>query len=65
MFERQARFILSNRLGIHVRPAALLSNAANRHGVDIRVRNAGGFVNAKSLLGWLSLDAPGEAALDI
>ena len=49
---------IKNRIGLHARPAAMLVETANRFASDIRVSMANGKeVNAKSILGVLSLDA--------
>jgi len=50
---------LSNKLGLHARPAALFVERANQFKCDIRVLSPARDVevNGKSILGVLSLDA--------
>ena len=45
-----------NRYGIHVRPAALLVKAASRYGCLILLEKDGVKVNAKSIMGLLTLE---------
>ncbi len=45
-----------NRYGIHARPAALLVKAASRYGCLILLEKDGVKVNAKSIMGLLTLE---------
>ncbi|MEW6439480.1 MAG: HPr family phosphocarrier protein [bacterium] len=50
-------FTISNRLGIHARPAALFAKAASRFQSDIRVIKDGLEINGKSIMGIMMLAA--------
>jgi phosphocarrier protein HPr len=53
--------IVSNKLGIHARPAALFVKTANRFTCDIFVEKDGEKVNGKSIMGLMMLAAgPGS-----
>ena len=49
--------IVSNRLGLHARPAALLVQLTNTFNSDITVENNGSKVNGKSIMGLMMLAA--------
>ena len=54
-------FLVSNKLGIHARPAALFVKTANRFDCEIFVEKDGERVNGKSLMGLMMLAAgPGS-----
>jgi phosphocarrier protein HPr len=54
-------FLVSNKLGIHARPAALFVKTANRFACDIFVEKDGEKVNGKSIMGLMMLAAgPGS-----
>ena len=54
-------FLVSNKLGIHARPAAMFVKTANRFTCDIFVEKDGEKVNGKSIMGLLMLAAgPGS-----
>lgn len=67
-------FLVKNKLGLHARAAAKLTQVASRFPCDIAVVNAGQSVNAKSVMGLLllcgakgtelSVEAHGESAED-
>ncbi len=48
-------FIVKNKLGLHARAAAKLTQVASRFPCDVMVANAGQSVNAKSVMGLLLL----------
>jgi phosphocarrier protein len=50
-------FMVSNKLGIHARPAALFVKTANRFACDIFVEKDGEKVNGKSIMGLMMLAA--------
>lgn len=50
-------FVIKNKIGLHARPAALFVQTANKFKSDIIVEKDGEKVNAKSILGILSLGA--------
>ena len=53
--------VVSNKLGIHARPAALFVKTANRFDCDIFVEKDGEKVNGKSIMGLMMLAAgPGS-----
>jgi phosphocarrier protein len=53
--------IVSNKLGIHARPAAMFVKTANRFECDIFVEKDGERVNGKSIMGLMMLAAgPGS-----
>jgi len=54
-------FLVSNKLGIHARPAALFVKTANRFQCDVFVEKDGERVNGKSIMGLMMLAAgPGS-----
>ena len=50
-------FRVSNKLGIHARPAAMFVKTANRFSCEIFVEKDGEKVNGKSIMGLLMLAA--------
>ena len=54
-----------NRYGIHARPAALLVKAASRFACEILIEKNGVKVNAKSIMGLLTLEGNHGAKLKI
>jgi phosphocarrier protein len=50
-------FTVTNSLGLHARPAAQLVQAANRYRAEIAIVKDGARVNAKSIMGVLTLAA--------
>jgi len=55
---------ISNKLGIHARPAALFVKAANRFACDIFVEKDGEKINGKSIMGLMMLAAgPGSKVI--
>lgn len=50
-------FLVSNKLGIHARPAALFVKTANRFACEIFVEKDGEKVNGKSIMGLMMLAA--------
>ena len=54
-------FLVSNKLGIHARPAAMFVRTANRFTCEIFVEKDGEKVNGKSIMGLMMLAAgPGS-----
>lgn len=49
--------IIQNKVGLHARPASIFVQTANKFKSDIIVEKDGNKVNAKSILGVLSLGA--------
>jgi phosphocarrier protein len=54
-------FIISNKLGLHARPSAQLTQTAGRFASDIHISRNGRRVNAKSIMGVMML-AAGQGA---
>lgn len=60
--ESQERmFEVTNKMGIHARPAAMIVRIANKHNVEIYVERDGELVNGKSIMGLMML-AAGEGS---
>ena len=57
--------VVQNRYGIHARPAALLVKAATRFPGEILLEKNGVKVNAKSIMGLLTLEGHHGARLKI
>ena len=54
-------FVVSNKLGVHARPAAMFVKVANRFECDIFVEKDGEVINGKSIMGLMMLAAgPGS-----
>ena len=58
-------FLVSNKLGIHARPAAMFVKTANRFACDIFVEKDGEKVNGKSIMGLMMLAAGPGAKLTV
>jgi len=56
-------FTIVNSLGLHARPAALVVQTANRFQSDIQIEKDGTQVNAKSIMGVLTLAASRGASV--
>ena len=54
-----------NRYGIHARPAALLVKAASRFACEILIEKNGVKVNAKSIMGLLTLEGNHGAKMKV
>ncbi len=54
-----------NKLGIHARPAALIVRAAVEFDCDIWVKSPADKVNAKSIMGVMTLAASGGTAVTV
>ncbi|MDA8131141.1 MAG: HPr family phosphocarrier protein [Elusimicrobia bacterium] len=54
-----------NELGIHARPAGMIANTASRFACDIRLVKDGMEVNAKSIMGIMTLAAGKGSAIEI
>jgi phosphocarrier protein HPr len=53
--------VVTNKLGIHARPAAMFVKIANRYACDVFVEKDGETVNGKSIMGLMMLAAgPGS-----
>ena len=58
-------FRVSNKLGIHARPAAMFVKAANRFSCEIFVEKDGEKVNGKSIMGVMMLAAEYGATITL
>ncbi|HUJ12001.1 MAG TPA: HPr family phosphocarrier protein [Verrucomicrobiae bacterium] len=57
--------VVSNKLGVHARPAAMFVKVANKFESDIIVEKDGEEVNGKSIMGLMMLAAGQDAKLSI
>ena len=57
--------VITNKLGLHARPAALFVQTANRYGADITVMKDGEEVNGKSIMGIMTLAVQQGTAITI
>lgn len=48
---------ITNQLGIHARPAALIVKTSSRFACDITIEKDGSVVSAKSIMGLMTLEA--------
>lgn len=55
-------YIISNRLGLHARPSAQLTQVAGRYAAEVHIARNGRRVNAKSIMGVMML-AAGQGAV--
>jgi phosphocarrier protein HPr len=53
----QRDFTISNKLGLHARPSAQLTQVASRFASEVWISKAGRRVNAKSIMGVMMLAA--------
>ena len=59
--EISRELVVSNKLGVHARPAAMFVKIANRFSSDIFVEKDGETINGKSIMGLMMLAAgPGS-----
>ena len=61
--EYETTVVITNELGLHARPAALVAQLAQRHAADVTLIATGREVDAKSILDILSLAAAKGTAL--
>ena len=61
----EVKSTVANRLGLHARPAAELVKIANRFESEIQIAKDGMWVNAKSILGVMTLAAERGSELSI
>ena len=61
----QKSFVIPNQLGLHARPAALLVEAVSNLNCDISITKDDLTVDAKSLMGVLTLAAEQGSTLEI
>ncbi|MCF7763369.1 MAG: HPr family phosphocarrier protein [Verrucomicrobia bacterium] len=63
--ELTKQLVISNRLGVHARPAAMFVRTANGFNCDIFVEKDGETVNGKSIMGLMMLAAGPGSKLDV
>ncbi len=56
---------IKNRAGIHARPAALIVQVANEFDSEIFMEKSGNKINAKSIMGIITLGAAYNATLSV
>ncbi|MFO7725941.1 MAG: HPr family phosphocarrier protein [Oceanipulchritudo sp.] len=55
--EKSIELIVSNKMGIHARPAAMIVRVANKYAADVMVEKENEQVNGKSIMGLMMLAA--------
>jgi phosphocarrier protein HPr len=55
--EASIQLTVTNKMGIHARPAAMMVRVANKYDADILVEKDGEQVNGKSIMGLMMLAA--------
>lgn len=55
--EKSIELTVTNKMGIHARPAAMIVRIANKYGADVMVEKDGEQVNGKSIMGLMMLAA--------
>jgi len=63
MIKKELKII--NELGIHARPAGMLANTASRFSCDIKLLKDGMEINAKSIMGIMTLAAAGGSVIAV
>jgi phosphocarrier protein HPr len=63
MMKKELKII--NELGIHARPAGMLANTASRFACDIKLIKEGMEVNAKSIMGIMTLAAGSGSVIEV
>ena len=56
---------LSNRYGMHVRPAGLFAKVASRYDANVEVEKDGNVVSGKSIMALMTLEATCGAVLKV
>ena len=59
------QFIITNELGLHLRPAGLLVKTANRYAADITIEKDGVAVDGKSIIQIATLNAATNSTITI
>lgn len=62
---KSIQITVENEVGLHARPATLFVKSAQNHEAEITVSYGGSTVNAKSLLGLLSLGVTKDAIITL
>jgi phosphocarrier protein HPr len=58
-------FIINNKLGLHARPSAQITQAASRYSSEVWISKNGRRVNAKSIMGVMMLAAGQGSVLTV
>lgn len=61
----QAELLIDHSAGLHARPASMFVQEANKYSAEIQVKYGGRTVNAKSILGILTLGAHKGARIEV
>lgn len=61
----QMELLITHSAGLHARPASMFVQEANKYSAEIQVTYAGRTVNAKSILGVLTLGAHRGALIEV
>ena len=61
----EQKIMITNRAGVHARPAAQLVRSANRCQADVYLEKDGERVNAKSIMGIIALGAGYRSSLRV
>lgn len=56
---------ITNELGIHARPAGMIANTSSRFACDIKLVKEGMEVNAKSIMGIMTLAAGRGSVIEV
>jgi phosphocarrier protein len=62
---KQQEITVRNRAGIHARPAALIAQTSNKFKAEIFLGVEGAFVNAKSIMGVITMAAGYNTVLTV
>lgn len=63
--EKTLDLTVSNKMGIHARPAAMIVRVANKYGADVIVEKDDEQVNGKSIMGLMMLAAGNGSRLRV
>ena len=61
----EKKITIKNRAGIHARPAALIVRTANKYDAEIFLEKDGTKINAKSIMGIITLGAGFDSVLTL
>jgi len=63
--EKSIELTVSNKMGIHARPAAMIVRVANKYAADVMVEKDDEQVNGKSIMGLMMLAAGNGSRLRV
>lgn len=63
--EKSLELTVSNKMGIHARPAAMIVRVANKYEAELQVEKDGEAVNGKSIMGLMMLAAGSGSKLTL